>query len=303
LKKTILKRAKKSKINRIIKIILILIFIIIFLIVFSNGRVSEWNGKNKLSIVVEGDNIAVMVFDPLNREITNIKIPGNTEVIVSRQLGMLKIKNVWKLGDKQGIDGGKLLAETTTRYLRIPVSKWADQEALALVSGNRYAIIRTFVIPYKTNLSILDKLRLSLFSLNISNSKINSFDLTSFGYIEESLLRDGSNGFVLTERFPNQLLAILADTDITKNQVRVNIKNATGDNQIVEKLSGVIAVLGGKVSLVSNESLADTDCVVSGFDAYVIKLIELFDCKKASAEIGGLFDVEMQIGSQFVKRY
>src|SRR3990167_7826494 len=102
--------AKKKRFSLKKILIVLLLFGALFVVIKTQTRV--WNGKEKVSVVVAGTNkVVISVFDPGTSEITNIYIPGETQVDAARELGTFRIKNIWRLGENEKI-GGVLLSET-----------------------------------------------------------------------------------------------------------------------------------------------------------------------------------------------
>ena len=281
----------------------VLVFIIIFAI-YCFMRKSLWDGKSKLNLAVRVENfLTVLIFDPENSEIVRIIVPGETEINVSRGLGVVPVKNLWILGEKSGI-GGKLVSETVTRSLLIPTIYWADKEALGLGEGSKLAVIKTLFSFYKTNLPLADKVKITIFALTVNNSRITDISLQELGYIKKAILKDESEGYLIADKFPNELLAVLGDDEISDGQVRVSIRNSTGNVLIPQDIGKIISVMGGKVSSVESNPLNDSDCLVVGSKkSIVVKIASVFSCDWELRGSESLFDVDMSIGSEFLKRF
>lgn len=262
-----------------------------------------WNGRDKVSLVIntrEGD-VVISTFDPGLSELTNIVIPGNTQVEVSRQLGTWRIKSVWHLGENEGV-AGALLSETITRYFKLPVIAWADEPSLGFSTGNVPRVLTSVFSSYKTNLKIGDRIKIGLFSLRVKNTKRDEVNLAD-GYLRQSRLIDGGEGYILARSLPQKILVIFSDPLIADAGVRVAIRDGTGTAAVSGVVSEVLEVLGAKVSSVTKEKPTESDCTIVGKDQRVVeKISKLFQCSTA-LDSKGNFDLEIRIGSEFARRF
>jgi hypothetical protein len=291
-------------VNKKIAISLIVSFCIAIFVLslFAIGNKKFWDGKNKLAIAVrEPNGASVLLFDPQYEEVTRIHIPQHTEVDVSYGLGIWKIETLWQLGIQQGV-GGKILADTMTKYFHFPTSAWADANAIGFASGNLTDLYRAAFGVYSSNLSMGDKIALSLFSFNIPNAKHVDIDLSDTGYLTEKTLSDGTTGYVKVEPPPAKILALFADPIFSKTAHAVSIEDATGTGKVAKNVGQVIEVLGAKVASITDHEEKDVDCIVSGkSEVLVSQVAAIFNCKKEDRETR--FDVQILLGSQFAKRF
>lgn len=296
-------KKKKTKFWAVKYVFLIFVFLIFF--GFLKNSNEFWNGKEKLSLVVRSltGGVNVVVFDPAHDEIVNISLPPNLEVEVAKNLGVWKLRSVWELGEQEGLPGGELVAKTLTKYLKFPVYLWADAPAHGFVEGTPTTLLKAAIFPYKTNLKTPDKVRIALFALSVKNPKRIEIPLTDTSYLERTVLLDGEEGYILTRRPPEQILALFADQDISEAGVRVNVRDRTGVAGAAEEVGEVIQILGGKVVSYVREEEEEFDCRLRGWNRdVVLKIVRLLGCE---AEIVNKtnFDLEIIIGKNFPERY
>lgn len=262
-----------------------------------------WNGKDKLSLTIQratGD-VSVVIFDPRLSEETTLTIPGNTEVNVAENLGRLTIKNVWKLGQDQKIDG-RLLSETVTKNFLFPSSAWSDPKAESLINPTLPGLAKFIFGGGETNLGIFDKFSVSLFSLKVKAVDRSEIDLGKSQFLKKGKLSDGSSGFTLSGDIAERLTANFSDYGFSGRTVRIFIKDETGILGVSDSVGQVLEVMGGKVVSIDKLSSVDADCTVSGGDPdLIIKVSRLFSCKTST--IGGKDDIELTLGSKFAKRF
>ena len=294
--------AKKSRFS--LKKILIILLLIAGLFVFVKTQTRLWNGKDKISIAVyDKERVVISTFDPEADEITNILIPGETQVDSSRELGTFRIKNIWRLGENEKI-GGVLLSETVTKNFKFPVGSWSESAALAYSSGKAAQIIRAMFKPFATNLGIGDKLALLAFSLRVKNTNRVEIDLTQTTYLKTSKLIDGEAGYLISGRPPQYVASIFADSEIAAGSVRIAIINETGETSDPETVAQILEVVGGKVSSLVKGETQDYDCRVLGEDKHTTKKIaKILGCDAQDIPPEGNFDLEVRLGKKFAERF
>lgn len=297
------RKRKKKKIK--FPVPLVALVLLVALTIYLYLRTGFWNTKSKLSIAIKKDTGEVLIstFDPTVSEITNITIPGNTEVHVARSMGTLQIKNVWQLGENQGLDG-KLLSETITRHFKFPVVAWADNEALGFTETNLISLMKAAILPYKTNLKIGDRVRIAIFAAGVNNPKRAEIDLSETSYLAKTILVDGDEGYTVAGSFPKGLLVVFSDPQISNKATTVKILDASSKVGLAQELGEVIGVFGAKVASVDKVEGEEFDCEVKGKEREIVeKVAKLFSCRKVEETIEGGFDLEIAIGEEFARRF
>lgn len=286
-----------------LKKVFVLLLVLLAIAAFFITRTKYWDGEHKLAVVVskaDGD-VEIDILDPSNDSISTINVPDSTEVEVARQLGRWRIKNVVKLGEKDG-SGGSLLAQTITKHLKFPVYLWADQEFTGFVSGDFGKSLGALFGKYKTNLEMGDRLRIFFFSLNVKNYKRESVDLADTTYLKPAVLSDGAGGYVITGVVPTSILAGFAEADLSESVLRAKIVDK-GSRRIGEEIGKILEVAGLKVVSVNEEEGSDMDCEVSGKSSRAILLAtRLFSCQGNVTPDSG-YDLIITFGGEFEKRF
>jgi len=280
---------------------LILIFALVVYLMTNNRF---WVSGNKLTLVTTQDSdVHVVVYDTEIEKITTIVIPGDTLVDVPRSLGSMRIKNVWQLGENEGIDGS-LLAETVTKNFRIPVVVWAEEKANAFSTGNYISIVGAAFVPYKTNMNFADRFHLALFSIGVKDFKKEAIDIGNSAYLKEEQLPDGNVGYVITGKVPKSISILASDNAFAKEGVRVAIYDGTNIPGYAEQVGMIIEAMGGKVVSVNKVDHLD-DCTVEGKNEVIRKRLSMiFSCTgKSRGVLKGNHDVEFTIGEAFYSRF
>lgn len=298
------KKKNSSKLNYGKWKYLVVLVLVVTFVVYLMTNNKFWVSGNKLTLVTTQDSdVHVVVYDTEIEKITTIEIPGDTLVDVPRSLGSMRIKNVWQLGENEGIEGS-LLAETVTKNFRIPVVVWADEGANAFSAGNYVSVIGAAFVPYKTNMNFADRFHLALFSIGVKDFKKETIDISKSAYLKEEQLPDGNVGYVVTGKVPKSISILASDNAFAKEGVRVAIYDGTNVPGYAEEVGMIIEAMGGKVVSVNKVDHSD-DCVVEGNDDVVRKrLTMLFSCTgKSKGELKGNYDVEFTIGEAFYSRF
>jgi len=293
-------KSPKRKIFLYFLFSLILIFFPSF--VFLQKRV--WNGKDKLSVVINNPSgdILISTFDPNTKEIINLNISGELEVELARRLGIWKLKSVWKLAENENIEG-KLLTETITKYLKLPVFLWADFPAGGFSKGG-LGLIKAVFLPYETNLKMSDRLGIGLFSLRVNNKNKVDIDLAKSGFLEEATLTDGSSGYRLLRKLPDFIQAGFSDNQLSREKAKMIIKDRSGFNNSASELGEVVEVLGAKMASIVKEEEEDSDCLVKSKDRRLgRKIAWIFSCQLDEKDLEGNFNFEVILGKRFAQRF
>lgn len=299
------KRKKdNNKKNNLLPFFLIVIFIgsLLFYILATSPF---WDGKSKLSLVIntEDEGVIVSTYNPKTSEIINIHIPGDTEVELSRNLGKTRIKNAWAVGLNQG-EEGVILLETVRRNFKFPVFAWADRQASGFSQTNLRELISAAITSYRTNLKLGDRVALTFFALGIKNAKREDIDLKDTPYLQQATLVDGRDGYKLTGKFPQNLLVVFGDEEISSEEVTVSIIDETGDFEVSSYLTSIIEVMGAKVVSIEKSTAQTSDCDIEGTNKEIVeKIARVFSCRQSSSEVKGNFDVVIKVGEHFASRF
>ena len=297
------KKKKTPKKLNIFLLFLLLFVLIIFGLYFLNRKHSSGNLKISMVFPDNEGNVIVSTFSKKEKEVALIKIPQNTQLEASRQLGSWKAKSLWQLGVNEKYNG-LLLQETITKNFHFPVSIWADEKASGFVSGNIIKLIKATVFPYKTNLSLGDRLNLFYISFGIQNKKISSYDLSELSILKKTKLTDGEEGYILSKDVPINIMSSFSESISSNFGYMVQIINATGSRNVAENIGKTIESMGFKITSIKDESSNNNiDCLISGKNKDVVNKMSLIYSCITEASNNNDFDIVIKLGSKFSKRY
>ncbi len=264
-----------------LKFILFLAFIFIIcllIVIWFLGFGSRWDGKSKFAVVRESLNgdALVQILDPINSSVTNLTIPGSTEVQAARQLGTWKLSSITKLG-KDKNEEKDFLKNTIIKSFNFPIDNSND-------------------------LSFIDQLRIKLFLLTLSNTSQINLNLEDTDYLTRAQLVDGSLGFEIKESIPTRVESLF-DEDLGKNMT-VTIINSTGSREEGNMVRKVVEVLGLNITSIQNTDKQNFDCVIkSNNNQLALKIAKIFDCNINLGMPANNFDIEINLGTNFVQRF
>lgn len=282
-----------------------ILFVFLLILEFSSLllRKSIWRGSSNLSLVIakpQGE-VLVSTFDRKNEKITNIVIPGSTQLNVSRELGSWKARSIWQLGEQEGL-GGRLLAETIVKNFSFPISGWGDASFAGFAEGRLASMVKA-LFSSSTNLGVADRFRLLIFSLGVKTLNRVTIDLSQGPYLKKVKLVDGELGYSVTGVGLERLYGLFFEPEISSKGLRIEIVDKSGEVGLSENLAKTIEVLGAKVASVEKEETARLDCLVSGRNETLVrKMMEVYSCEKVG-EDGSNYDMEITIGEEFAKRF
>lgn len=297
-------RSKYTKKKFNFKGIFFVLFLGLFLVLLFVAITLILN-KDKINMAVRGEvgEIYVSSFDLETKKITTFLIPPETELEVSRSLGKWKAKSLWQLSLNEGL-GGVLLAETVTRDFHFPVFLWADSLAQGFSDGEVGTPFLSLFAPYKSNLGIMDRLRLFFMALSVKSFDKELIDLTKTSYLRKTKLADGEEGYVVTKNLPQELVYVFAETLINKKETRVEIIDLTGTHGVGEGVGATVEVLGAKILATTKGPADDSDCLVLGKDRVIVaKIAKVFSCEEGKGSAEERFDIQIKIGKKFARRF
>ncbi|QQG47287.1 MAG: hypothetical protein HY044_04135 [Candidatus Woesebacteria bacterium] len=252
-----------------------------------------------LAIPLSDGGVSVNVFNNRSNSITSFKIPSETLVSASRNLGFWKIKSIWRLGIDEKLYG-KLLSETLAKSFYFPVDSWASYEANGFLSGGFGASLSSLFSSYKTNLSFWDKINIFLMS---NTSRRDFSDLKETSLLEEAVLPDGDRGFrISNSNIQSEIVSAFADPVLSSKSATVSIFN---QGQLAnDKIVGVgmlLEMMGAKVIGSFSKGSSDFNCQVEARDKEAaFEFQRILGCSIQIAPDLGDGEFKLYLGRQFV---
>jgi hypothetical protein len=247
-------------------------------------------------------SVLVTAIDPINKSVTIIEIPKETEVEAAKGLGTMRIKNIWELGKYNG-GSGNLLAKTVSKYFMFPVEAWGDDSLLNLTSQNPVSVTKSIFKPSKTNIGLSDRIAIGLFSLSVKNVDRKYIRLEQTEILSKKTLSDGSTGYVLSGFDDPKVYSIFGYIS-AKNSLKALIKSSDASFYSAKEVGKSLEIVGIKVASIVKIGDGDFTCKVSSLNKTIeTKIADIFGCELAREMDNKNFDVEIVLGNNFSKIY
>lgn len=236
----------------------------------------RWDGDFNINLVVKQKTISIFSYNPKETSIAVFNLPDETFVTVPNGFGN------WQLGAVYGLGGDKLLVDTLTSYLAIPIDGFLDlgsqkQKPQNILSGFN------FISGLKTNLTMWELLKLKLGVRAVRFDKITELNLDKLNVLDRQNLPDGTPVFTTDSVKLDSVLINLADPVIAQEHKSIAVLNATDQPQLAGKWARLITNLGGNVIITANAKARLKSTQVIGKDSLTLKrLKQIFelDCQK-----------------------
>ena len=278
-------------------------FVFTFLVILSLFVLvkSYWAKKSTLSLAIPAQNgdILIAVFNSETGKISSLEIPKDTEILVSKNLGVWKAGSLWKLALQEKDE--HIFPRSLMKTFYFPVKFYAEEQATGFVEGGFFNIVKSLLSIYKTNMSLLDKISLASFSLTVNN--IDKLDIDAKSeFLTKTKLSDGEEGFVKKIQIPTRILVAFSDPQISKDGIKVKIIDATGQG-VATEVAKIVSTLGAKVTSIKLTDKEDMDCLVASKEREIArKFAEILNCAVKIENIDSS-DVEIKIGPAFAKKF
>lgn len=294
---------KDGSLWRFLKIAATVFLLLFGVYLYIHFNTKYWNGRDKVGFVFQENSgdVVVTVADPALNELTTLFIPGDTEVEVAENYGILRIKNVWQLSHNEKLRG-RLLPETVMRNFYFPLNLWAGSAGSALGKKDIGDVIKFIFTPSSTNIPFGDRLRLSLFALGIQSLGKNDINLGQSQFLRKENLKDGFPGYRFSGTPSERLTVYFSDNEMSQRSPKIYIIDSTGTFGVADLVGNIVEVMGGKVVSIDKRSTTEEDCKVIGGDKKLVaKVANIFSCQQSIEQNN--FDLEIDLGTTFATRF
>jgi len=294
---------KKTSQRKYVKYLIYGVLLLFVFILFRKFTVNKYySGQDKLILSVQGKSgdISVIIFDLDDHEINKIILPGSLEVEAARNLGKFRLKNIWELGSQEGIGGGQLLTQTLTSYLKFPVYIWAGDEGLNFAGTNPLTCFKPVFSPFKTNLSVGDKLDLANFCMKVKNIDRSEIDLSHSTFLKKAKLADGEDGYQLVGLPAPKLYSNFNYHLLSGSEFKISVTDSSNNINSTRKAGEIIEIMGSKVSSVTKSGSVDAFCTIKSINLKAAELFaHTFGCDIKAGEVRNEKSIEIILGTKF----
>ena len=274
---------------------------------------SVWDGSSRINLVIASGEVIVASLEP-EKNLTLLKLPKNLYLDIPHGLGKYQLGSVYELG-KLEKRGGKLLRETIQDYLGVPT----DGHIRTSIINHQSSTIKKYILNClvlstlsrgETNFSKWDLIRLWWEIKKLRSDKVKFIDLEETNILLQAELPDGSLIWE-TEffRLDELVKKYFSDQKIEKEGIEIEILNATEHLGLANKVSRLIANMGGGVVAIGNSEEKNETSKIKFRDetlkkSYTLKKLEKI--LQVKAEIGEMAesraDLLILIGEAYWER-
>lgn len=222
----------------------------------------SWNGEFNLNLVIRTPHYSLFSYNPTDKKIVIINIPDETFLDVPAGFGKWQLSAIYELGQSQkGIGGYKLLNDTLTSFLALPIDGFLDLSILQN-QQSAFKVVETlrknpfldlnFWSTLKTDLTIMELVRLKLGVGSVRFDKIKELNLDALNILDRENLLDGTAVFTADPVRLDSVLSDLVDSQILGEHKSIAVFNATDYPQLAGRGSRLITNLGGDVIITAS---------------------------------------------------
>lgn len=216
----------------------------------------SWDGEFNINVAVRSDEgISLFSFSPKNQKVTIIKLPDETYLEVAGGFGKWQLRSVFNLG------GYKLLENTLSGFFGLPIDGYIEGD---LKEKENIVSFLISVPNIKTDLKLVDLIRLKLGVSNIRFDKVKEIDLKASELMRNETLADGTKVLIADPAKLDFILSEAADPQIQSEHQTIAIFNATDHPLLAQKAARLIANMGGDVIIITNSQKKYKKTLVSG---------------------------------------
>lgn len=270
-----------------------------------------WDRQFNINLVVKNESVSVLLFNPIKKEATIIKIPDNTFLDVPQGLGWWQLRSIYDLG------GDKLLKNSLSSFLGIPIDGFIKltgyleqkrtEDLISEIRQNPLNTIR-LLSSIQTDLTLWELLNLNLSLAQIRFDKVKTLDLVKLRVLDEQKLADGTWVFTADPARLDSILSDAVDNKLREEHLSIAVFNATDHPQLAQKVKRLISNLGGNVIQISNAPKKSDKSYLFGEKSQTLKrLTQIFDLGdkinlKDLDEISSRAQINLILGEDFSKK-
>lgn len=237
------------------------------------NRNYRWDGNNNINLVVKDESIGILSLNPKDKTAFIINFPDNTLIDTAFGFGKWQIRSIYNLGQSEGNRGYELLEKSLGNLLGVPIDGMIEYKG---------DLTELDIRNIKTDLTLLELIRLKISLSQIRFDKIKNIDLLKMEILDKTRMNDGTEIYSSDPDKLDQILVFI-DPLIQKEHLSIAVFNATDYPQLAQKAARMITNLGGNVIIISNAQNTYAKTKVTGQKGSTLtRLSQVFDlgCSK-----------------------
>lgn len=276
-----------------------------------------WDDTYNINLVVKGRFVSVISLNPSEKKVTILPLPDETYLQVPHQFGRWKLSSIYDLGQTTKFGGGKLLKNSVSTFLGIPIDglmlmtgSFQQKEIREVVEIMRRNPLGSFsMLPHlQTDLTLWDLVRLKWHISQVRFDKVKTLDLISLKILDKEKLGDGTEVFTFDPIKLDSVLTELIDPSVSSEHLSVAVFNATNHPGLAQKAARLITNLGGNVIIIANSEKKYARSQVFGQpSATLTRLTQIFGSDKISPQESGIASsrahINILVGEEFYQDF
>lgn len=246
---------RKDKSRKAIGYVLVIIFLILFLgiswRIYGTFKTSIWDGKNRLTLVLNTNPVSLASFDSGSQTISFLIIPDGTYIETTGGYGPYRIEKIYHLGELES-KGTELLSTSLETYFGLPIDGWIMKDEKGGEGGGKQLLSKLITAAIEdnslTNLSRWDLVRLWLMINRTRSHKIEIVDLGETTAAENFDLPDGTRARKIdNQRISRVISNLFTDYQIRQEDLAIAIMNAGTERGLAAKAARLVSNIGGRL--------------------------------------------------------
>ena len=231
---------------------------------------SIWDGEHQINIVIDGQPVVLVSFEPERKTPLNIlTLPPETYIKLTHGYGFYRLESVNNLAGYEGRIGGQLLAESLSEYLGLPLEAYISGSNIKLADNKNSAdfileIIWNLLCGHgQTNLSKWDLARLWWRIRLMRSDKIALANLCKDDICYKETLIDGSEVLKIDLEKADKITDdFFQDYLIRQEGLTISVLNQTSSVGLASSAARMINKIGGRVIQIGEEKDTGVKCLI-----------------------------------------
>lgn len=244
----------------------------------------EWENKFNLNVIIIGETVALLSFNPTDKTATLINIPNNTYLNVPKGFGLWQLRAIYPLGQQNNPPNGNLLLEGALQGLfGVPIDgtlefkseemkNMSPEEILEYLKTNPFNVF--YYYGLQSDLTPWELIQLKFYLPQVRFDKIKIIDLLDTNVLDETLLADNTQVFVPDEIKVDDVLQNFIETEIRSENKSIAIFNATSHPGLAQKAGRIVKNLGGNIIFTTNSKEKIDKTIVLGENSFTFEKLE-----------------------------
>lgn len=240
-----------------------------------------WDGKTNINLVIRGEEVSFISFDPNAKKLNIISVPSETYLEIPGGFGSWVLSSIYDLGQSEKQPKGGLFLEKSLSYLfGLPVDGYINLNKHSpsdfIYDLHKNPVKTLLVRDIETNLSPFELIRLNFAISKVRSDKISKFDLQKQNVLIKTNLPDGTVIFKPDlGRVDSFVSQNLYESKLKEEQISIAVFNATNTPGLAQKFSRLISNMGGHVIISSNTTPTQTSISTSASkNSYTVKRLQ-----------------------------